>query len=186
MRYTAEFRNPEVARRLQADHRRDGARSSRGVMTLMEVCGTHTMAIYQHGIRSLLPPQIRLISGPGCPVCVTPVGYVDHAVALARRPETLIATFGDMVRVPGSSSSLHAGAGAGSRGAIVYSPLDAVALAEKTPEKTVVFLGVGFETTTPTIAGSILEAKRRGLTQLLRPRRPQDHPRPDGGPRRRP
>ena len=100
-------------------------------MTFMEVCGTHTMAIYQHGIRSLLPDQIRLISGPGCPVCVTPVGYVDHAVALSRRPGTMIATFGDMLRVPGSSSSLLYEQARGAAIRIVYSPLDAVALAEE-------------------------------------------------------
>jgi hydrogenase expression/formation protein HypD len=136
-------------------------------MTLMEVCGTHTMAIYQHGIRSLLPASIRLISGPGCPVCVTPVDYVDHAVALARRPGTIVATFGDMVRVSGSSSSLLREKAMGADVRVVYSPLDAVSLAQKHPKRAVVFLGVGFETTTPTIAGSILEAKRRGVTNYL-------------------
>jgi hydrogenase expression/formation protein HypD len=136
-------------------------------MTLMEVCGTHTMAIYQHGIRSLLPANIRLISGPGCPVCVTPVDYVDHAVALARRPGTIVATFGDMVRVPGSSSSLLHEQARGADVRVVYSPLDAVALAQKHPGQAVVFLGVGFETTTPTIAGSIIEAKRRGVANFF-------------------
>lgn len=166
MKYAAEFRSPEVARKLQAMIA-ETVRDFPGVLTLMEVCGTHTMAIYQHGIRSLLPPQIRLISGPGCPVCVTPIDYVDHAVALARRPATIVATFGDMVRVPGSSSSLQQEQARGAEVRIVYSPLDAVALAEKTPEKTVVFLGVGFETTTPTIAGSILEAQRRGVANYF-------------------
>jgi hydrogenase expression/formation protein HypD len=166
MRYLAEFRNPEVARRLQADIA-ETVRGFPGTLTLMEVCGTHTMAICQHGIRSLLPSSIRLISGPGCPVCVTPVGYVDHAVALARRPDTLIATFGDMVRVPGSSSSLMREMALGAEVRIVYSPLDAVTLAEKHPRKAIVFLGVGFETTTPTIAGSILEARRRGVTNYF-------------------
>jgi hydrogenase expression/formation protein HypD len=133
----------------------------------MEVCGTHTMAIYQHGIRALLPEKIRLISGPGCPVCVTPVGYVDHAVALARRPETIIATFGDMVRVPGSSSSLIREQAAGASIKVVYSPLDAVALAEQQPDQCVVFLGVGFETTAPTIAGAVVTARRKGLTNFM-------------------
>jgi hydrogenase expression/formation protein HypD len=133
----------------------------------MEVCGTHTMAIYQHGIRSLLPESIRLISGPGCPVCVTPVDYVDHAVTLARRPGTIVATFGDMVRVPGSSSSLLQEKARGADVRVVYSPLDAVALAQKNAEQAVVFLGVGFETTAPTIAGSIIEAKRRGVTNFF-------------------
>jgi hydrogenase expression/formation protein HypD len=130
----------------------------------MEVCGTHTMAIYQHGIRALLPRAIRLISGPGCPVCVTPVDFVDHALALARRPQTIVATFGDMIRVPGSSGSLQAEKARGADIRIVYSPLDALSLAQKHPQQEVVFLSVGFETTTPTIAGSILEAQRRNLT----------------------
>jgi len=161
MKYTTEFRDPAVAQKLLAQIR-EAVSGFSGTMTLMEVCGTHTMAIYQHGIRSLLPESIRLISGPGCPVCVTPVDYVDHAVALARRPKTIVATFGDMVRVPGSTSSLLREKAKGADVRVVYSPLDAVALAQKNPEQAVVFLGVGFETTTPTIAGSILEAKRRG------------------------
>lgn len=160
------FRDPELARGQTAALRRTVA-DYPGTMTLMEVCGTHTMAICQHGIRSLLPEQIRLISGPGCPVCVTPVGYVDHAVALARRPETIIATFGDMVRVPGSSSSLGREQAAGASVRVVYSPLDAVALAEKHPDHTVVFLGVGFETTAPTIAGAVVTAKRKQLTNFF-------------------
>ncbi|HBG04751.1 MAG: hydrogenase formation protein HypD [Geobacteraceae bacterium GWC2_58_44] len=132
-------------------------------MTFMEVCGTHTMAIYQYGIRSLLPPEVRLISGPGCPVCVTPNGYVDKAVAYSRLPETIIATFGDMVRVPGSSSCLMEERARGRDVRVVYSPLDAVSLAERNPGKRVVFVGVGFETTAPTIAGSILAAHARGV-----------------------
>ncbi|MBI5445862.1 MAG: hydrogenase formation protein HypD [Deltaproteobacteria bacterium] len=132
-------------------------------MTFMEVCGTHTMAIYQFGIRSLLPPEVQLISGPGCPVCVTPVGYVDRAVAYARLPETIVATFGDLVRVPGSTSSLMRERAKGADVRVVYSPLDALSLAEKSPGKRVVFLGVGFETTTPTVAGAILLARTRGL-----------------------
>jgi len=160
------FRDPQLARGLLAEIERTVAGRA-GTMTLMEVCGTHTMAIYQHGIRGLLPPAIRLISGPGCPVCVTPVDYVDHAVALARLPETIIATFGDMVRVPGSSSSLQREQATGARVRIVYSPLDAVALAQKHPEQQVVFLGVGFETTAPTIAGAILRAEQLGLSNFF-------------------
>jgi hydrogenase expression/formation protein HypD len=162
----APFRDPELARGQIAALRRTVA-GYPGTLTLMEVCGTHTMAICQHGIRALLPEQIRLISGPGCPVCVTPVGYVDHAVALARRPATIIATFGDMMRVPGSSSSLSYEQAAGAAVKVVYSPLDAVALAEKYPDQTVVFLGVGFETTTPTIAGAVLTARRKGLSNFM-------------------
>ncbi|MCM2264413.1 MAG: hydrogenase formation protein HypD, partial [Desulfuromonadales bacterium] len=155
----APFRDPELARG-QVDAIRRTVANYAGTLTLMEVCGTHTMAICQHGIRSLLPDQIRLISGPGCPVCVTPVGYVDHAVALARRPDTVVATFGDMVRVPGSSSSLLHEQAAGATIKVVYSPLDAVTMAERHPDQAVVFLGVGFETTTPTIAGAVVTAKR--------------------------
>ncbi|HXV22531.1 MAG TPA: hydrogenase formation protein HypD [Desulfuromonadales bacterium] len=166
MKYTTEFRDPAVAQKLLASIHQTVAGFT-GTMTLMEVCGTHTMAIYQHGIRSLLPESIRLISGPGCPVCVTPVDYVDHAVALARRPGTIVATFGDMVRVPGSSSSLLQEKARGADVRVVYSPLDAVALAQKHPAQAVVFLGVGFETTAPTIAGSIIEAKRRGVNNYF-------------------
>ncbi len=162
MTYAAEFRDPEIARHLLQAIRRAVAGFS-GTMTLMEVCGTHTMAVCQHGIRPLLPEQIRLISGPGCPVCVTPVAYLDHAVALARRADTLVATFGDMVRVPGSSTSLQREQARGAQIRVVYSPLDAVALAQKNPEKVVVFLGVGFETTAPAVAGSILQARKLGV-----------------------
>jgi hydrogenase expression/formation protein HypD len=139
-------------------------------LTFMEVCGSHTMAIARSGLKSLLPKNIRLISGPGCPVCVTPVGYVDHALALAKKDNVIIATFGDMVRVPGSRTSNTDIApsliDARARGAdiqIVYSPLDALALAKKAPSKEVVFLGVGFETTAPTLAAAILKAKRENI-----------------------
>jgi len=166
MKFADEYRDPQVARALLAAIRKEVA-DSPGVITLMEVCGTHTMSIYQHGIRGLLPEQIRLISGPGCPVCVTPIGYVDQAVAYARQDDVIIATFGDMVRVPGSSSSLQREQAGGAQVRIVYSPLDAVALAEKNPEKKIIFLGVGFETTTPTIAGSIVTAKQKGLSNYF-------------------
>jgi len=156
------FRDPELARGQLAAIART-VRGYPGTMPLMEVCGTHTMAIYQQGLRTLLPPQIRLLSGPGCPVCVTPVDYVDHAVALARRPATIVATFGDMVRVPGSSTSLMREQAAGASVRVVYSPLDGVALARKHPDQAVVFLGVGFETTAPTVAGAVVTARREGL-----------------------
>lgn len=132
-------------------------------ITLMEVCGTHTMAIYQYGLRSLLPPEVRLISGPGCPVCVTPNTYVDKAVAYSRCHGTIVATFGDMMRVPGSSSSLMEERARGADVRVVYSPLDAVSLAANYPDHRVIFVGVGFETTAPTIAASILAAHEKGL-----------------------
>ena len=161
-----EFRNRDIVKGLAAKIKELTAGRSE-TMTFMEVCGTHTMSIYQYGIRSLLPPQVRLISGPGCPVCVTPVGYVDHSIAYARLPETIVATFGDMLRVPGSTSSLMQERARGGDVRIVYSPLDAVNLAAKYPEKKVVFLGVGFETTAPTIAGSIIIAAARGLKNFF-------------------
>lgn len=161
-----EFRNRDIVRGLTELIAKLAAGHSEP-MTFMEVCGTHTMAIYQYGIRSILPPQVRLISGPGCPVCVTPIGYVDKAVAYSRMPDTIIATFGDMVRVPGSSSSLMEERARGADVRVVYSPLDAVSLAEKNPGKRVIFLGVGFETTAPTIAGSILTAQAKGLVNMF-------------------
>lgn len=158
----AAFRDPHVAGKLLV---RIGAAvaSAQRPLVLMEVCGTHTMAIHHHGLRSLLPANIRLVSGPGCPVCVTPVTYIDHAVALSQQAEVIICTFGDMVRVPGSHTSLLAEKAGGGDIRIVYSPLDAVALAQRNPQKQIVFLGIGFETTAPTVAGSILQAKKFGL-----------------------
>ncbi|CAG0989683.1 Hydrogenase maturation factor HypD [Geobacteraceae bacterium] len=162
MNYQDEFRDKAIVLGLAARIRELVAGRTES-MTFMEVCGTHTMAIYQYGLRSLLPPQVRLISGPGCPVCVTPNDYVDRAVALCRLPGVIVATFGDMVRVPGSSSSLIEERAKGADIRIVYSPLDAVALAARNPDRKVVFLGVGFETTAPAIGGSILAAKKQGL-----------------------
>ncbi len=166
MKYSSEFRDPQVARKL-ADAIEALAGESAGAMTFMEVCGTHTMAVAQHGIRTLLPPGVRLISGPGCPVCVTPVGYVDQAVALSRRPATSIATFGDMVRVPGSTSSLAWEQARGADIRIIYSPLDAVTLAMRNPDRQIVLLGVGFETTAPTVACAILQAQKHNLRNFF-------------------
>jgi hydrogenase expression/formation protein HypD len=166
LNYMDEFRDRQVVLGL-ADRIKKLAAGRTEPMTFMEVCGTHTMAIYQYGIRSLLPPMVRLISGPGCPVCVTPNGYIDRAIALSRLSGIIIATFGDMVRVPGSSSSLMEERARGADVRIVYSPLDAVAIAEKSPDRRVIFLGVGFETTAPAIAGSILTAATKGLSNYL-------------------
>lgn len=134
-----------------------------GTVRLMEICGTHTMSIARSGIRSVLPPTVRLLSGPGCPVCVTPAGVIDMILELAQRPGVLIASYGDLLRVPGSrqgDSLLHRRA-RGARVESVYSPVDAVRLAECHPEIEVVFLGVGFETTAPGTAACILEAAER-------------------------
>ena len=126
----------------------------------MEVCGTHTMAAFRTGLRSLLPEQIKLLSGPGCPVCVTPTDYVNRAVALARQPDILVTTFGDMIKVPGTEASLEQARAQGAAIRVVYSPLDALAEAQANPSRTVVFLGVGFETTAPTTAWALQRARQ--------------------------
>lgn len=162
MKYQDEFRDRDLVRNMADNIRRMAAMLAEPV-NFMEVCGTHTMSIYQYGIRSLLPGNVRLVSGPGCPVCVTPVGYVDQAIACSADPNNIVTTFGDMLRVPGSFSSLMEERAKGADIRIVYSPLDAVALAQGNPERRVIFLGVGFETTAPAIAASILDAARRNL-----------------------
>ncbi len=134
--------------------------------TLMEVCGTHTMSIARNGIRTLMPEGCRLASGPGCPVCVTSNRHIDTTIALARVPGVILATFGDMTRVPGSTSSLLKEQAAGSDVRIVYSPLDALTIAEANPNRQVVFVGVGFETTTPLVAIAIKRAKATGLANF--------------------
>ena len=166
MNYLDSFRDKELVQGL-ARRIAELTKGRKKPLVFMEVCGTHTMAIYQYGLRSLLPPEVKLISGPGCPVCVTPNGYLDRAIALCRLPDLVITTFGDMLRVPGSSSSLMEERAKGADIRIVYSPLDAVQMAAKNPGKRVVFLGVGFETTAPTIAGSILAAKAQGLSNYF-------------------
>lgn len=133
---------------------------------LMEVCGTHTVSIFKAGIRQLLPEQVELVSGPGCPVCVTPNDYLDLAVAYSRQENVLLATFGDMLKVPGSSISLNERRGEGADIRIVYSPLEAVELAAVNPAKKVIFLAVGFETTSPTAAAAILAAKEVRLVNF--------------------
>lgn len=136
-------------------------------LTVMEVCGSHTHAIARAGLRSLIPPQIRLISGPGCPVCVTPVEWLDRAIALVERGDVILASFGDLMRVPSSRKTLEEIRSEGAQVEILYSPRDALKLAKSNPEKKVVFLAVGFETTAPTIAAAILEAEELGLENFL-------------------
>ena len=133
-------------------------------INLMEVCGGHTVTIFKSGIRDLLPPKLKLISGPGCPVCVTDNSFIDMAIELARREDVIIATFGDMIKVPGSNSSLSEERGLGADVRICYSSMDAIEIAMKNPEKEVVFLGIGFETTAPTVAASIIAASEQNLT----------------------
>jgi hydrogenase expression/formation protein HypD len=130
---------------------------------LMEVCGTHTVAIFRHGIRDLLPKEIKLLSGPGCPVCVTSIRDVDTVIEIARHHDSTVTTFGDMMRVPGNRQSLFQAKAEGGDIRIVYSPLDALKLAEKTPDRNVVFFATGFETTSPLVAGTLAEAESKRI-----------------------
>ena len=160
MKYVTEYRAPGLVEKVLVKLRALTEELPPQPLQFMEVCGTHTMAAARFGIRKLLPDNVALISGPGCPVCVTPAGYIDAALELGRNPDVILATFGDMVRVPGSESSLEEAQAQGARVRVVYSPLDALSLAKATPEKKIVFLAVGFETTAPSIAQTVLEAER--------------------------
>ena len=155
----SDVNGPDDLTRLAAELRAE----ARPGLTFMEVCGTHTMAIARYGLRQLLPEGMRLVSGPGCPVCVTAVADLDKVVALARLPEVTLATFGDLIRVPASTTTLAGERAAGADVRVVYSPRDAVQLAADEPEREVVFAGIGFETTAPTVAASLLEARERGI-----------------------
>lgn len=157
-----DFKDPKLARGLIDSIRALAPEHA----TLMEVCGTHTVAIARNGIRSLMPEGCRLASGPGCPVCVTSNHDIDAVIALARVPGVILTTFGDMTRVPGSTSSLLKEQAAGRDVRIVYSPLDALTIAKENPERQVVFVGVGFETTTPLIAIAIKRARAMGLANF--------------------
>lgn len=159
-RLVREFRNSEIARRIA---KRLATRVEYPVQ-FMEVCGTHTVSIFKHGLRQLLPQNVTMLSGPGCPVCVTTNADIDKAVALTRRPDVILTTFGDMLKVPGSQSSLQQAKAEGGDVRMVYSTLDALRIAQNNPTRSIVFFAVGFETTAPTIAASILEAERLNLT----------------------
>lgn len=163
MKYVDDFRDKEVVRKLSAEIRK----ISKKRVAFMEVCGGHTHAIQKFGLPDLLPETITLLSGPGCPVCVSSTKYVDQAVAYSRLPDTIIATFGDMIRIPGSSSSLDREKAKGADIRIVYSALEAVQLAEKYPGKKIILLGIGFETTAPTTAAAVLTAKRKGIKNFF-------------------
>ena len=130
---------------------------------LMEVCGTHTVAIFKAGIRQLLPKTVELVSGPGCPVCVTPNEYLDRAIAYSKQPQVIITTFGDMLKVPGSSSTLAAQKSAGADVRVIYSPLESLEIATANPDKKIIFLAVGFETTAPLAAATIMMAKQADI-----------------------
>ncbi len=162
IKHADEYRDPEAAQALLRKIRA----ASRTPIRIMEVCGTHTVALFRSGVRDLLPDTITLLSGPGCPVCVTAQGEIDAFITLARIPGMTIATFGDLMRVPGSDSSLQRERAAGRDIRMVYSTMDAITLAREHPERQVVFLGVGFETTAPTIAASVLAAQAGGLSNF--------------------
>jgi hydrogenase expression/formation protein HypD len=159
MKFRDEYRDPAAARRLAEAI----AGTTTRPWTIMEVCGGQTHAIVRYGIDQLLPPEITLIHGPGCPVCVTPVDYVDKAIEIADRRDTILCSFGDMLRVPGSGGDLLAAKSRGADIRIVYSPLDALEIARRATDREVVFFAVGFETTAPANAMAAYRAKREGL-----------------------
>lgn len=165
MKYVDEFRDPEKAQALAKEIR--GLigrieRAKRRPLQIMEVCGGHTHSIFRYGIQQLLPDAVEFVHGPGCPVCVLPMGRVDDCVALAERPEVIFTTFGDAMRVPGSKKSLLKAKADGADVRMVYSPLDSLKLARDNPEREVIFFGLGFETTMPSTAMTVLQAKREG------------------------
>jgi len=163
MKFVSEYRDKEAATAIALQIRKLVPRKE---IRIMEVCGGHTITIHKYGIKNLLPENIRLISGPGCPVCVTSDRFIDHAIALSRLPDTIIASFGDLIRVPGSHSSLLTEKSQGRDIRPCYSAMDAVTTAAENPQKNLVFLGIGFETTSPTVAAAMKNAKARGLSNF--------------------
>jgi hydrogenase expression/formation protein HypD len=159
VKHITEFRQAALSRALVEAIKR----SCHKPLRVMEVCGSHTMSIFKQGIKSLLPPQIELISGPGCPVCVTAPEEIELAIKLAAQPGVIMTSFGDMLKVPGASGSLAELSVHGADVRLVYSPMDALKLAQANPKNKVVFYGIGFETTAPTIAATIIAARREGL-----------------------
>lgn len=162
MRYLDEFSNPDLAKRLVDQIHAVTTRP----WAMMEVCGGQTHSIIRHGIDQLLPEGVEMIHGPGCPVCVTPLEIIDRALAIAEQPGVIFCSFGDMLRVPGSSKDLFAIKGAGGDVRVVYSPLDALKLAKDNPDRQVVFFGIGFETTAPANAMTVYQAKRQNITNF--------------------
>jgi hydrogenase expression/formation protein HypD len=160
MKYVDEYRDPELARSIAAEI---GALTDGRPLKLMEVCGGHTHTIYKHGVEDVLPRNIDLVHGPGCPVCVLPMGRIDDAIAIARTPGVIFTTFGDMMRVPGSKGSLLDVKAVGADVRFVYSPLDALKLARQHPDREVVFYAIGFETTAPSTAVTLLRAQTEGV-----------------------
>jgi hydrogenase expression/formation protein HypD len=162
MKYLDEFGDPDLAARLLDDIRATVTQP----WAIMEVCGGQTHTIIRNGIDQLLPPEVELIHGPGCPVCVTPLETIDRAMAIAAQPDVIFCSFGDMIRVPGSTSDLFRIKSAGGDVRVVYSPLDAVRIAAENPDKQVVFFGIGFETTAPANAMTVKLARQQGLANF--------------------
>ena len=161
MRFVDEFRDAEKARALAA---RIASLCEPGRQyKFMEVCGGHTHTIYKHGLEDYLPENVTLVHGPGCPVCVIPMGRVDDAIAIAEQPDVIMTTFGDMMRVPGGRGSFFDSKAAGADIRMVYSPLDSLKIAKQNPDKHVVFMAIGFETTAPSTAMTVLRAKAEGI-----------------------
>ena len=166
MKYVDEFRDPEKAKLLLKEIHGLAAKLRAGKdrpLQIMEVCGGHTHAIFRYGIETMLPDEIELVHGPGCPVCVLPMGRVDDCVALAELPNVIFTTFGDAMRVPGSKKSLLQAKSEGADVRMVYSPLDSLRIAKANPDKEVVFFALGFETTMPSTAMTVLQAEREGI-----------------------
>ena len=166
MQYADEFRDPVMAKKLVNEIGKivaDIPRAQQTPLQLMEFCGGHTHTIFKFGIEQLLPDSIEMVHGPGCPVCVLPMGRVDDCVAIAERPEVIFTTFGDAMRVPGSKKSLLQAKADGADIRMVYSPMDALLMAKQNPEREVVFFGLGFETTMPSTALTLLQAAKEGV-----------------------
>jgi len=164
LKYVDEYRDPALAHALVAEIR--SLVTTGEVVRVMEVCGGHTHAIYRHGLEELLPPELELVHGPGCPVCVIPMGRVDDAIAIAETDGVTLATFGDMMRVPGGRGSLLEANARGADVRMVYSPLDALELARREPERHVCFFAIGFETTAPATAVTLLRARDEGVANF--------------------
>ncbi len=164
MRFIDEFRDSELAKKVVREIERiaEGRR-----FRIMEICGGHTHTIYRYGLHDVLPTNIELVHGPGCPVCVLPMGKVDDAIAIAKHDGVILATFGDTMRVPGSEGSLIDAQADGADVRMVYSPLDALKLAYQNPDRKVVFFAIGFETTAPSTAVTLLHAKRMGVRNFF-------------------
>jgi len=166
MKYVDEFRDPQKAQALKkqiADLMVDLSKDRTSPLQIMEFCGGHTHTIFRYGIEQMLPDTIEMVHGPGCPVCVLPMGRVDDCIALAERPDVIFTTFGDAIRVPGSKKSLLQAKADGADVRMVYSPLDALELAQQNPDRQVIFFALGFETTMPSTALTVIQAKAEGI-----------------------